>query len=74
MARQDFCLFFVRMTGTDLQHDLQHELQHDLKKLKNHRLFEPSVQSIIGAQDIRHGTILCDLISCTKFCGGPLFT
>jgi len=46
-------LIFVRMAGTDLQHDLQHELQHDLKKLKNHRLFEPSILSIIGATDRR---------------------
>jgi len=57
MARQIFCLLFVRMTGTYLQHDLQHELQHDLKKLKNHRLFEPSVQSIIGAVDNRAAAV-----------------
>jgi hypothetical protein len=50
-------LIFVRMAGTDLQHDLQHELQHDLKKLKNHRLFEPSVQSIIGAEDNRAAAV-----------------
>jgi hypothetical protein len=52
MAYQIFCQLFVRTTGTDLQHDLQHGLQHDLRKLKNHGLFELSVQSIIGATDI----------------------
>ena len=63
MAYQIFCLLFVRTTGTDLQHDLQHGLQHGLRNLKNHRLFELSVQSIIGAQDIRQGTIFCDFLS-----------
>ena len=63
MAYQIFRLLFVRTTGTDLQHDLQHGLQHNRKKLKFHRLFELSVQSIIGAQDIRQGTIFCDFLS-----------
>lgn len=53
MAYQIFRLLFVRTTGTDLQHDLQHGLQHNRKKLKFHRLFELSVQSIIGATDRR---------------------
>ena len=53
MAYQIFRLLFVRTTGTDLQHDLQHGLQHNRKKLKFHRLFELSVQSIMGATDRR---------------------
>ena len=57
MAYQIFCLLFERTTGTDLQHDLQHGLQHDRKKLKFHRLFELSVQSIIGAVDNRAAAV-----------------
>lgn len=70
MAYQIFCLLFVRTTGTDLQHDLQHGLQHDLRKLKNHGLFELSVQSIIDAQYIRQGTIFCDFVLEVMGCFG----
>lgn len=63
MAYQIFRLLFVRTTGTDLQHDLQHGLQHNRKKLKFHRLFELSVQSIIGATERREADLASLLIA-----------
>ena len=63
MAYQIFCLLFVRTAGTDLQHDLQHGLQHDFRELKNQRLFELSVQSIMGAKLSRAALWMSDTLS-----------